>query len=115
MSKLLVVEDDISLGETVMEMLELLSIDAELAQSYKEALEKLKSDTSFTSVLCDYTLGDGNGMDVWAYCKENGPKKFIMASGYGASDLGLSDEDINGIIWEVKPYSFARIQEHLNQ
>ncbi len=62
-AKVLVVDDDNNLRETVADLLELEGYDVYQAESAKECMELVRSDF-FHVILMDYNLGDGTGIDL---------------------------------------------------
>ncbi len=62
-AKILVVDDDNNLRETLAELLELEGYDVYQAESAKECMELVRGDF-FHVILMDYNLGDGTGLDL---------------------------------------------------
>ena len=61
--KILVVDDDTNLRETMSELLEIEGYDVYQAGSARECLD-LVGNTFFSVILMDYNLVDGTGLDV---------------------------------------------------
>ena len=62
-AKVLVVDDDNNLRETLSELLELEGYDVYQAESAKECMELVRGNF-FHVILMDYNLGDGTGLDL---------------------------------------------------
>ncbi len=62
-AKILVVDDDNNLRETLAELLELEGYDVYQAESAKECMDLVRSDF-YHVILMDYNLGDGTGIDL---------------------------------------------------
>ena len=72
MKKILIVEDDESIADSLKEMLENKAYIVEVSYSKKETLEKLNEYIDL--ILLDIQLPDGNGIDL---CKEMAMIMFV--------------------------------------
>lgn len=81
MTKVLLVEDDKSIVNTLMEFLLGEGYQTENATGQKEAIQRL-SEGSYDLILLDVSLTDGSGFAVCSYARENtdAPVIFLTAS-----------------------------------
>jgi DNA-binding response OmpR family regulator len=77
----LVVDDDRAILRTFSRILQKAGFSTETADSGKEALEKIQTQT-YDIALIDMILGDSNGLDLLPKIEENSPKTVkIMITG----------------------------------
>lgn len=88
MSKLLLLEDDISLVDGLGYSLEKNGFDWELARTVKEALDRLQGSGGYDLLLLDVTLPDGTGYEVCEAVRKRGDSTPIIF-------LTASDEEVN--------------------
>ncbi len=69
--RILLVEDDRILADSLKDFLEQAGYSVELAYGYEDALEKLESK-NYDAYIIDVNLGDGNGIRIIEYLKLNG-------------------------------------------
>src|SRR5687767_2212965 len=86
LSRLLVVEDDSSVRNTVVTFLELEGYSVDAVSSTREALERLR-DARYPIVLSDIYLDDRTGLDVLAAARGSNPDcAVILMTGRGTMD-----------------------------
>jgi len=77
----LVVDDDRAILRTFSRILKKAGFSTEMAESGKEALEKIQTQT-YDIALIDMILGDSNGLDLLPKIEESSPKTLkIMITG----------------------------------
>ena len=69
--KILLIEDDRILADSLKDFLEQAGFSVELAYGYEEALDKLENG-NYDAYIIDVNLGDGNGIRIIEYLKLNG-------------------------------------------
>lgn len=110
--RILVIEDDRDLGNTMLEMLGLLGYEAELCISLASAIEKLRIETNWDAIISDYSLGDGKGSDLMRHVLNIDAlknAKLIIASGYDRSNFTTDLEGLETVNWIIKPYPIASL------
>ncbi len=81
--RLLIIEDEESLAEVLCEFLR-REFDVTYTKTGAEACEMLKSEHSFSAIICDLMLPDTTGMDIYEEAQKIQPgleKKIIFMSG----------------------------------
>lgn len=87
--KILLLEDDVSLIDGLTYSLHKNGYTVDVAQTVKKAYEYLRKET-YSLLLLDVTLPDGNGMDVCGFVREQGSQVPIIF-------LTAMDEEVNVI------------------
>lgn len=87
--KILLLEDDISLIEGLTYSLDKNGYSVDVAQTVRQAYESLHKET-YSLLLLDMTLPDGNGMDVCSFVRKQGNQVPIIF-------LTAMDEEVNVI------------------
>jgi CheY-like chemotaxis protein len=111
--KVLVVDDELVLLDTVQAMLEDLGYETFLAENGKQALEiyQAKKD-EINMVLLDMTMPEMDGKAcATALLKLTPDLKIIIASGYAEEDIYKQFKGISLAAVVQKPYDFQRLQE----
>lgn len=108
MAKLLVVEDDENLRETVQDWLIFEKHTVEIAITGPEALEQL-SISQFDLIVLDWYLPDINGIDVLKrYRAGGGTAPVLMFSGRDSEDARKAGMEAGATVFLKKPF---RLQE----
>ena len=76
-TKILMLEDDVGLGESIQAALDVRGYAVTWAKTIDEATGILASDDGFALVLCDYELPDGVGTSFLR--NVNGPKTILWS------------------------------------
>ena len=90
MSKLLLLEDDLSLIDGLTYSLNKAGYEVDVSRTVGEALERLREPDCFALLLLDVTLPDGTGFSVCEQVRERGSTVPIIF-------LTASDEEVNVI------------------
>ncbi|GEM51127.1 response regulator transcription factor [Empedobacter brevis] len=107
--KVLVVEDEIKLQETIVEFLEREKIIVESADNYKQALNKIIS-FDYDCILLDMMLPDGNGMSLLKELKKlNKTTSVIILSAKDSVDDKVEGLLVGADDYLAKPFHFAEL------
>jgi DNA-binding response OmpR family regulator len=90
--KLLIVEDELSLRQSMIEFLSANSYLCESSANYQDALEKIEL-YDYDCIILDIMLPDGSGLDLLKSLKQNNKSDGIII----ISAKGELDDKINGI------------------
>lgn len=107
--KILVVEDEIKLQETVVEFLEKEKMIIESADNYKQALDKIIS-FDYDCILLDMMLPDGDGMSLLKELKKLQKETSVII----LSAKDSVDDKVEGLLvgaddYLAKPFHFAEL------
>lgn len=107
--KILVVEDEIKLQETIVEFLEKEKIIVETADNYQQALDKIIS-FDYDCILLDMMLPDGDGMSLLKELKNLHKETSVII----LSAKDSVDDKVEGLLvgaddYLAKPFHFAEL------
>lgn len=111
--KILLVEDDPHLASYLRKGLgRVLSLIA-IAESVEDARTYLNNAFQFDAIVCDYTLPDGNGLELFRWLRHERASEapFLMISGM---ERGPAPEDPK-FSFLAKPFEPKHLLEHLHQ
>jgi DNA-binding NtrC family response regulator len=101
--RLLLVDDDRHVLESMADWLRSQNHDVETAAGYTEGLERLRNRT-FDLMLADVRLGDGDGFDLLEQCRRNWPSTHvILMTGYGTADGAIEAIHAGAFDYVTKP------------
>lgn len=104
--KILVVDDDTNLRETMSELLEIEGYDVYQAGSAKECLD-LVTNTFFSVILMDYNLVDGTGLDVIRQIRTfNNESQIIMITAHASLNAVVKALQESVYDFLIKPVDF---------
>jgi|GEM_PF-1638717 len=112
--RVLIIEDDPSLGQTMLEMLEMLGFHPKLSSGFRIAQAILEDDRNWDAIISDFSLGDGKGSDIMRFCLGDPELKDcvqIITSGYERAAQQAVLEGLDNVHWLVKPYPIAKLVE----
>ena len=107
--KILVVDDEASVRETLAEMLMAVAHKVELAESGQQAIDKLRSG-NFDLVFTDLAMPEMDGWETAREIRRHWPDiRIVMVTGYGPTTAPPPGEEglIDGIIG--KPFDFTQV------
>lgn len=113
MNRLLLVEDDLSLGASLQERLKAESFDVTWARSLTEArgsLQALKPDL----VILDIGLPDGSGLDLAREIKDRSALPIIFMTAWNTAENRLEGYEIGAEEFIPKPFHFRELLLRLN-
>ncbi len=101
--KILVVDDDKMIVQSIQEVLELAGYDTAAAYTGKDAIELIK-DEDYNIVLCDIMLPDILGTEVLANIQKLKPRiKVIMITGFASLDNAVLSLNLGASAYILKP------------
>lgn len=111
--KILVIEDEESLRDTLVRSLEKERFITEYASDYKTALEKL-NDYDYDCVLLDIMLPDGNGLAILRFLKEIHKKEsVIIISAKDSLEDKVNGLDLGADDYLPKPFHLAELHARI--
>ncbi len=109
MAKILVIDDERSIRNTLKDILEYEKYEVELAEDGFEALEKVDK-AKFDVVLCDIKMPKMDGMEVLGKVQEKDPDAtFVMISGHGTIDTAVEAIKKGAYDFISKPLDLNRL------
>ncbi len=115
MSRLLVVEDDGSVRNTVVTFLELEGYEVDAVSSTREALQRLQQ-YSYPIVLSDIYLDERTGLDVLQAAKNSNPDcAVILMTGRGTMETVMRATQGGAFDYIAKPFELDRLLETLKR
>ncbi len=112
--KILIVEDEIELLETIVSYLKNEDFICEKATTFFEAEDKLIS-FKYDIILLDITLPDGNGIDLLKLIKEESPTTGVLiVSAKDSLDDKLTGLDLGADDYITKPFHLAELNSRIN-
>jgi PAS domain S-box-containing protein len=112
--RILVVDDELPVRETLAEMLTAVRHEVELAGSGQEALQKLRQRT-FDFVFTDLAMPEMDGWETARCIRKGWPDiKIVLVTGYGPNTTPPAGEEhlVDAIIG--KPFDFTQVGSTLN-
>lgn len=101
--RLLLVDDDRHVLESMADWLRSQNYDVDTTASYLDALERLRG-RSFDLVLSDVRLSDGDGLDLLEQCRRNWPgMPVVLITGYGSADGAIEAIHAGAFDYVTKP------------
>ena len=112
--RILVVDDEAPVRETLAEMLVAMNHQVELVGSGQEAVEMM-NEGAFDFVFTDLAMPEMDGWETARYIRKDWPNtRIILVTGYGPATIPPAGEEdlVNAIIG--KPFDFAQVGSTLN-
>ncbi len=107
-ARLLLVEDDTSLGETLKERLEKESYDVTWAQNFSGAMTKIKH-ARFDLVILDVSLPDGSGFDLGKEIRKSSAAPFLFMTALSTAENRLTGYEIGAEEFIPKPFHLKEL------
>jgi len=108
MAKVLVIDDERSIRNTIKEILEYEKYQVLLAVDGREGIELMKQ-TNFDVVLCDIKMPDMDGMEVLNEAIKISDSPMIMISGHGNIDIAVEAIKNGAFDYISKPLDLNRL------
>jgi DNA-binding NtrC family response regulator len=114
--RILLVEDEPGVAETVVDLIKLLGYEVQLTGSGEEALTLLAPDAPFDLLISDVVMPGISGVDLATRAKRNLPGlSVILTSGFSAASLEKSREELSNFIFLHKPYSLSDLSNSIRK
>ena len=108
--KILVIEDEKGLRESIEEYFTEAGNICETASNYRDAISKV-SLYSYDCILLDITLPDGNGLEILKYLKQhNNTDGVLIISAKNSLDDRLEGLDLGADDYLVKPFHLSELR-----
>lgn len=108
MRKILLVEDDVSLGETLTERLK-RDYDVVWAQSLAEAWSVFSQTKDFDLAILDVGLPDGNGFELAKKLKQSAPILFVFLTAQADAESRLQGFELGAQEYIPKPFHLKEL------
>jgi len=111
--KLLIIEDNVELAESIYEFLDKENYQIDIAHNFANA-EKLIIQNEFDCVLIDLMLPDGTGLDIVKILKKLQPKSgIIIITAKDTLDDKISGLDLGADDYLTKPFHLAELNARI--
>ena len=115
MSRLLLVEDDNSVRNTVSTFLELEGYDVDAVSSTREALARLASET-YPIIISDIYLDERTGLDVLQTARQRNPEcAVILMTGRGSMETVMAATRGGAFDYIAKPFELDRMLDTIRR
>ena len=115
MPRLLIVEDDSSVRNTVVTFLELEGYEVDAVSSTRDALQRL-AQNSYPIVVSDIYLDERTGLDVLRAAKNSNPDcAVILMTGRGTMETVMRATEGGAFDYIAKPFELDRLLETLKR
>lgn len=118
MKKILVVEDDRIVGQSIADALRLRDWDTEIACTFAEAMEKIRKE-SYLLYILDLKLPDGSGITLCREIRRRTETPVLFLSAYDSESYIVEGFEAGGNDYVCKPFRtfelLARIKSLLRQ
>jgi len=108
MAKILIIDDERSIRNTIKEILEYEKYQVLAAVDGREGLELIQQ-TSFDAILCDIKMPEMDGMEVLAEAMKITDSPMIMISGHGNIDIAVEAIKKGAFDYIAKPLDLNRL------
>jgi two-component system, NtrC family, response regulator AlgB len=111
MAKLLIVDDEKNIRQSLTHFLSGCGHEVSVAESSREALELLSEGTEFDLVLSDWRMAEMNGLELLTAIKEKYPDLVVvLMTAYGTIDNAVAAMKAGAYDYLTKPFSVDQIQ-----
>lgn len=117
MNKILIVEDDNLIAQSLKEALEMKNYQIEIANNVKEAIKRI--NTSVDLIIMDIQLPDGNGITLCQQIRQDYQMPILFLTCRNDEDTLVEGLNVGGDDYVCKPFGikelYARIQSLLRR
>lgn len=111
--KILIIEDEVSLSDSIVEYLNTERHTCELVYNYGDAIEKIEL-YEYDCLIVDINLPDGSGLDIIKRIKsKKSPVGIIIISGRNSLENRIEGLEIGADHYLTKPFHLAELNAHL--
>src|SRR5579885_3266768 len=115
MQKLLIVEDDQSVRNTMVMCLELEGYDVDAVASTREAIDRLRS-SAYPIVISDIYLDERTGIDVLRTARQQNPGcAVILMTGRGSMETVMAATEGGAFEYLAKPFEMSHMIETIKR
>lgn len=112
--RILLVEDEKSVAETVLDLLNALGHDVSLAANGEEAIALLDDGKAFDVLISDVVMPGISGVDLAREARRRSPGiAVVLTSGFSASSLEAARQDLSDCVFLHKPYSLSDLSRSI--
>ncbi len=105
MKKVLIIDDDIAMGEMCKELLKSKGYVSEVSASGKDAVEKLAIDGAYSIVLTDLVMPEMDGIEVLKKIKQQNPHiAVVVMTSYGTITNAVEAMKLGAADYVTKPF-----------
>jgi DNA-binding response OmpR family regulator len=109
MKRILLVEDDVSLGRTLTERLKQETYEVQWARSVKEATDVFKKEKKWDLVILDVGLPDGLGFDLAENFSKNSTVQFLFLTAQADAESRLRGFELGAQEYIPKPFHLKEL------
>jgi DNA-binding NtrC family response regulator len=114
--RILLVEDEAGVAETVVDLLKALGYEVVLFDSGEAALEGMKAADPFDLLISDVVMPGMSGVELACEARRVQPDMgVILTSGFSASSLEEARQDLSDCIFLHKPYSMSDLSRSISE
>lgn len=113
--RILLVEDEKSVAETVLDLLAALGHQVRLAANGEEAVTLLDDGPAFDVLISDVVMPGISGVELAREARRRAPGiGVVLTSGFSASSLEAARQDLSDCIFLHKPYSLSDLSRSIS-
>jgi DNA-binding response OmpR family regulator len=111
--KILLIEDESPLAQSILSLLLKEGFTAEWVSGYKTAIDKIEEDT-YDCFLVDISLPDGNGLNIVRFLKKNNPDSgIIIITARNSLNDRIEGLDLGADDYLSKPFHLAELNSRI--
>jgi two-component system cell cycle sensor histidine kinase/response regulator CckA len=111
-ARILLVEDEERVAETVSDLLDALGYEVSVAHSAEAALQLLRKSSPYQLLVSDVVMPGASGADLAKEARRiTGDLRVLLTSGYSASIVDSARRDVPGCNYLPKPYSLKELAD----
>lgn len=104
MGRILVIDDELSVRESIREMLAEQGHEVSSAPDARQAMAMV-SQSPPDLIICDVQLPDQNGLELFRLIKEGYPRlPVIIMTGYGTTEIAIEATKLGAFDYQLKPF-----------